>query len=100
MRFNYFGPNLKYFRQLRQFTQDQLARRATRHRCSFSQTYISRLERGMKPARDEHVNALAVALEVPVSVLLSRPRIVRAAEGRPVIIVTEVCRTDAQEARS
>ena len=92
VRFKYFGPNLKYFRALRHLTQDGLARSvtATRRWRGFSQTYISRLERGMRPSREEHVDALAVALQVPASALLSRPRIVRATEGRPVIVANAI----------
>ena len=91
MRFSYLGPNLRYFRLRRHLTQEDLARRAaaTLRGRGFSQTYISRLERGMKPASAEHVDALAAALKVSVPTLLARPRIVRAAEGRPVIIATE-----------
>ncbi len=102
MRFSYLGLNLKYFRERRRFTQKELARRvtATRRSRGFSQTYISRLERGMKPVRDEHVELLASALQVPASALLSRPRIVRAAEERPVIIAVEGNRASPQEARS
>ena len=58
MRFSYLGPNLRYFRLRRHLTQEDLARRAaaTLRGRGFSQTYISRLERGMKPASAEHVD--------------------------------------------
>ena len=59
MTYDHLATNLRYFRTLRKITQQALARDVTATlRCrGFSQNYVSLLERGVRPGRDEHVAA-------------------------------------------
>jgi transcriptional regulator with XRE-family HTH domain len=71
--------NLRRVRAERLVTQAELAIRvakfATRGDDQLTQQYISGLERGLWPARAEHVNWLAQALCVPESELLRKARL-------------------------
>jgi transcriptional regulator with XRE-family HTH domain len=65
----YLGSNLRRLRRERDLTQAQLAERT-----GFDQSYISRLERGLRPSHDSHINTLAAALGVTTQRLLRRSR--------------------------
>jgi transcriptional regulator with XRE-family HTH domain len=80
--FSHFGGNLRLFRLARRLTQQQLAQRAGE---GFSQTYVCRLERGLRPSEEQHVSALAGALSVSTQALLRRPRRIGiSAIGNPI----------------
>ena len=66
MDYLYVGINIRFFRQLCGLTQGELADQVG----SLSQSYLSKLERGLKPSGPDHVAELAEALGVPVAVLL------------------------------
>jgi transcriptional regulator with XRE-family HTH domain len=74
MGFFHLGSNLRDFRKIRGLSQQGLALRAGP---PFSQTYVSRLERGLCPADVAHVEVLAAVLGVSPRRLLQRPRRVR-----------------------
>lgn len=82
----YLGGNVRYIRLLRRLSQLELANRAG---SAFSQSYVSRLECGLRPSDSQHVSALATALEVSPDALLRRPRVVRCASAlKPVVLST------------
>ena len=82
MDYLYFGINLRFFRQLCGLTQGELADQAGVP----SQSYLSRLERGLRPSGPDQVAELAEVLGVPVAVLLRRPRVVTRVDAtRPVL---------------
>lgn len=69
----YLGANLRRLRRECDLTQAELARRT-----GLDRSYISNLERGLRPTQDSHVDTLAAALEVDPGRLLARPRPLRA----------------------
>ena len=88
--------NLRYYRQHLGLSQLELATRAG---SAFSQSYVSRLECGLRPSDSQHVQALAAALGVGRDALVRPPRIVRqVATLRPVIL--RVAPTPALESDS
>lgn len=80
--FPHFPANLKRLRFDRGWTQTDLAAR-----CGFCQSYISQLERGLKPSALAHVEQLAHALGVEAETLLGRHEVVRAADPYPPSVV-------------
>ena len=80
-----FSANLKHVRTRRGVTQSQLAQRAGK---PFTQGLVSLYERGLHPSTG-HIQQLAEALDVPVDVLLQRPRLVRRADALQVIVVKD-----------
>lgn len=74
MGFSFFGANLRYYRKLRNLTQQELSARL---RPPFTQGYLSSLERGLTPTDVAHVDALARVLGVSPRAMLQRPRGVR-----------------------
>ena len=80
----FFGTNLRFYRRLYGFSQHQLAERAGP---TFSQSIISRLERGLAPSAPSQIENLARALSVPTALLLQKPRKIRRADAlRPVVL--------------
>ena len=80
----YLGGSVRCYRQLLELSQHQLAALAGN---AFSQSYVSRLERGLRPSDDQHVDKLAAVLGVSSDDLLRRPRFVRQASRlRPVVL--------------
>jgi transcriptional regulator with XRE-family HTH domain len=78
MGFSNLAPNLRELRQARGFSQQALAFAAGP---PFSQSYISRLERGLAPSDLAHIDVLASKLGVSARRLLQRPR-----HARPVTV--------------
>lgn len=65
-----FGQKLSKYRNLKGFTQEELARRA-----GLSKDHIAKLERGEKTnPRVDTIKAIAEALEIDDALLLARPR--------------------------
>ncbi len=84
MNYTYLWLNVRHFRQLRNWSQSELARQAGP---KFGQADISRCERGLQPGHRDHVDQLALALGVSVDALLRKPRVVRHLEAaRPVVV--------------
>jgi transcriptional regulator with XRE-family HTH domain len=81
MGFVFLGQNLRDLRTARRQSQHALADQAGP---PFSQSYISRLERGLVPSDVGHVDILAAALGVSPRRLLQRPRHVRATTSFPL----------------
>ena len=73
MDFTYLGFNLRHFRQLRGFTQHELAQLAG---ATLRQTEISSYERGLRPSDSHDIVVLADALDVSVESLVRRPRFI------------------------
>src|SRR5262245_56982644 len=71
MDFSHLADNLWYLRKARGLSQDALALTLGP---PFSQPYLSRLERGLRPADLRHVEALAHAFVISLRTLLQRPR--------------------------
>ena len=67
----YFDNNLRFYRLVRGLSQAELAARAD---ASFTQSYISQLEYGRRPADSTHIGLLAQALGLSIDQLLKRPR--------------------------
>ena len=83
MDYEYFGLNLRCFRQLRGLSQHELARLA---RSTIRQADISNYERGLRPSGSHDLTVLADALEVSVEAFLRRPRFIkRVDEDRPSV---------------
>ena len=86
MNLEHLGVNVRCYRQLLGLSQHDLAARAGDH---FSQSYLSRLERGLRPNDHHHVNQIAAALGVSADALLRRPRVVRqVSKLRPAVLLT------------
>lgn len=61
-----FAKNLKFFRQLKKISQEELADKAELHR-----TYVSSVERGERNISVDNMEKLAKALDVDIRDLLS-----------------------------
>jgi transcriptional regulator with XRE-family HTH domain len=68
--FPYLSGNLRLFRLAQRLTQQQLVARLGD---GFTQSYVSRLENGLRPVDPQHVDRLAEALGVLPLALVSRP---------------------------
>ena len=80
----FLATNLRFYRELGRVSQHQLAVRAGP---PFSQSVISRLERGLQPSDPSQIETLASALNVPHDALLRRPRRVRRLDAlRPAVL--------------
>src|SRR5258705_9997886 len=62
-----FAKAVRWLRNRRGFSQEQLAERASLHR-----TYVSDIERGARNLSLESIDKLAKALEIPVSTFFSQ----------------------------
>ena len=72
----YLGTNVRRYRVDARLSQLALARLAG---AGFSQSYISEIERGLKPSDPAHVERLATVLGVRSAALLRRVRVRRLA---------------------
>lgn len=63
----YLGQRIRYYRKLRNFSQEKLA-----ECCGFHPTYIGQIERGQKNASMESIAKIASALQVPLSQLFEK----------------------------
>ena len=80
----FLAINLRFYRELLEFSQYQLAERAGP---PFSQSVISRLERGLQPSDPSQIEALARALTVTQVALLRKPRRARRVDAlRPAVL--------------
>lgn len=64
------ATNLRYYRRLRGFSQEELA-----HRAAIDRTYISLLERRKYSVSIDTLARIAAALDVPPEALLAGPQI-------------------------
>ncbi|MBZ0318703.1 MAG: helix-turn-helix domain-containing protein [Anaerolineae bacterium] len=62
-----FGKNVRYWRKIRGFSQEELA-----ERCGLHRTYIGGIERGERNVALINIVKLSTALEVSVSNLIER----------------------------
>ena len=96
MDITHLGGNLRYYRQHLRLSQLALANRAG---SAFCQSYVSRLECGLRPSDDQHVQTLAAALGVDRDALVRRPLVVRQV-GRLRPVVLRASPTPARESDS
>ena len=82
----FLGVNLRFYREFLQLSQQEFAERAGP---PFSQTLISRLERGLRPSDPRHVEVLTAALGITPTALLRRPRVVRRISALSPVVVAE-----------
>jgi transcriptional regulator with XRE-family HTH domain len=83
----FLAINLRFYRVLLRLSQHQLALRAGP---PFSQSVISRLERGLQPSESSQIDALARALNLSQAALLREPRrALRADAVRPAVLGEE-----------
>ena len=61
-----FGRRVRYLRESRRFTQEELAYRAGIH-----VTYLSGIERGVRNPSLRNIRAIALALDIPLSELFA-----------------------------
>lgn len=61
-----FGRQVRYLRESRRFTQEELAYRAGVH-----VTYLSGIERGIRNPSLKNIRAIALALDIPLSELFA-----------------------------
>ena len=61
-----FGRHLRYLRNLRGLTQEEVA-----HRAGFHVTYLSGIERGRRNPSLKNIHAVAQALDAPVGELFT-----------------------------
>ena len=61
-----FGRQVRYIRELRRFTQEELA-----HRANIHVTYLSGIERGVRNPALKNIHAIALALGVRVGELFA-----------------------------
>ena len=61
-----FGRRVRYLRESRHFTQEELAYRAGVH-----VTYLSGIERGVRNPSLRNIRAIALALDIPLSELFA-----------------------------
>lgn len=79
--YDYLAANLRHERRAADVTQEQLAART-----GLSRSYLSNLERGLRPVEGNHVTLIADALGVSTNVLLRCPRKPRQQSPSPVCL--------------
>jgi transcriptional regulator with XRE-family HTH domain len=86
----YLADNLRFYRHLRDWSQQALADRANRalpRSTRLSQAHISAFEHGLEPSGPVIIDALAAALDITTADLLQAPRIARRLRReRPIIL--------------
>ena len=81
----HLATNVRFYRHLQGWSQHELAQQA-----GVGQKDVSRFEGGYR-ASDSQITLLAQALNVPIDVLLRRPRVItRMGDARPVVLRQEL----------